>query len=157
MSESDQHQALVAALLTQLRITSANSVMHSQAIADRVGIHSTDNECLDFLLLYGPSSAGQLAVLTGLTTGAVTAMIDRLERDGFVKRQHDPTDRRRVLVVPNLTKIRAEVGPYSIRMSDATRRILEEFSDDELETILRFILRANAAATEVIASLRKDG
>jgi DNA-binding MarR family transcriptional regulator len=157
MSESSKHQDLIAGLLIQLRITSANSVMHSQVIADRVGIHSTDNECLDFLLLNGPSSAGQLAVLTGLTTGAVTAMIDRLEKAGFVERQHEKSDRRRVLVVPKIEKIMAEVAPHSVRMGEAMIHLFGEFSDAELETVLRFTRRANEISAEVIAALRKDG
>ncbi len=156
MSAHEKNDALIAALITQLRITSANSVMHSQAIADRVGIHSTDNECLDFLLLNGPASAGQLAILTGLTTGAVTAMIDRLEKAGFVERQHDKADRRRVLVIPKIPKIMAEVAPHSVPMGEAMQYLFGEFSDAELEIILRFVSRANEVASEVIASLRKD-
>lgn len=146
---------LKANLITQMRFMSANFVMHSQTIADKAGIHSTDNECLDFLLLHGPASAGQLAVLTGLTTGAVTAMIDRLEKAGFVERQRDRSDRRKVLVVPNLPHIMAEVAPYSVPMSEALEHLFGEFSAAELETILRCTTRFNTVATEVIAALRK--
>ena len=75
---SSPRMALLQALNIQVRYMSTNFVMFSQVVADKVGIHPTDSECLDFLLLKGPSTAGQLATAMGLTTGAVTAMIDRL-------------------------------------------------------------------------------
>src|SRR5690242_18094324 len=101
MSITNKRTQLTQELLIQFRYVSANSVMFSQAVADQVGLHPTDTECLDFLLLNGPSTAGQLAVYTGLTTGAVTAMIDRLTKAGYVRREHDEKDRRRVNVIPD--------------------------------------------------------
>ena len=72
-----------------LRRVSAQSVLLSDAVADHVGLNSTDLECLDLLFLAGPTTAGQLAEHTGLTTGAMTAVIDRLERATLVRRSHD--------------------------------------------------------------------
>ena len=74
------------------------SIMFHQAVADRLGLNVTDHKCVDLLLLNGPLTAGELAQKTGLTTGAVTAVIDRLERAGFARREDDPHDRRRVIV-----------------------------------------------------------
>jgi DNA-binding MarR family transcriptional regulator len=147
MSRSD----LTQALNLQFRMASANSVMFSQIVADRVGIHPTDNECLDYLLQKGPSTAGQLSKLTGLTTGAVTAMIDRLEKAGYVRREHDQADRRRVLVIPDEAKIMAEVAPHAEPMGAAFEALCAEFSEKELDTILRFITKANALSSEVIS------
>jgi hypothetical protein len=65
-------------------------------VADRLGLNPTDHKCVDFLLMNGPLTAGELATLTALTTGAITAALDRLERAGFAKREDDPDDRRRV-------------------------------------------------------------
>src|SRR6266496_5266946 len=100
MSSSKKHEDLTQELITQFRYVSANSVMFSQAVADKVGLHSTDQECLDFLLLNGPSTAGQLSKYTGLTSGAVTAMVDRLIKAGYVRREHSEEDRRKVVITP---------------------------------------------------------
>ena len=148
---------LIHALLMQLRYNSANSVMFSQAIATKVGIHSTDNECLDYLLLNGPSTAGQLAAFTGLTTGAVTAMIDRLEKASYVRREHDKADRRRITVIPNEAKIMEEIAPYAMPMGAAVEAVCAEFSGEELEIVLKFLTKANEAASEVIARTQESG
>ena len=86
--------ATEAALDQALRATSAQSVLFSQAVADRVGISATDLETLDILVRSGPLTAGRLAELTGLTTGAITGLVDRLERRGYAHREPHPTDRR---------------------------------------------------------------
>jgi DNA-binding MarR family transcriptional regulator len=143
-------------LQMQFRLSSANAVMLSQAIAAKVGIHSTDNETLDFLLLNGPATAGQLSELTGLTTGAVTAMIDRLEKAGYVRREHDQADRRRVIVIPNEEKIYAEIAPHAMRMGAAFEALCAEFSEEELAVVLKFMTKANHAASDVIAKTRES-
>lgn len=154
MSTSQRDQ-LIQQLNIQVRLVSANSVMFSQAIAEIVGIHPSDNECLDFLMMNGPATAGQLAQLTGLTTGAITAMLDRLEKAGFVKREQHPDDRRKVIVVPNTEKIMAEIMPYARPMATALEKTCTDFSSEELETVLKFIEKANILSTEVIANTRK--
>lgn len=147
---------LTQALNRQFRYASANSVMFSQVIAEKVGIHSTDNECLDYLLLNGPSTAGQLSELTSLTTGAITAVIDRLEKAGYVRRERDKTDRRKVIVAPNEEKIYREIMPYAMPMGVAMDAVCTQFSEVELEIVLKFITKANASAVEVISATRKD-
>jgi DNA-binding MarR family transcriptional regulator len=140
----------------QIRILTGTSVIFSKVIADKAGQHSTDLECLDFLLLNGPSTAGKLAEMTGLTTGAVTAMIDRLEKAGYVHRERDKNDRRKVYVVPNVTKIDAELAPYSKSIGVALEAVSKEFSEDELEIILRFLAKTNSAGNKEISKLRKS-
>ena len=71
---------------------------YDQAVADAIGINRTDMRCLDVIQREGPVPAGRLADETGLTTGAITTVLDRLERAGFARRTRDPADRRRVLV-----------------------------------------------------------
>lgn len=155
MSSSEKRTQLTMALMTQFRYVSANSVMFSQAVADKVGLHSTDNECLDFLLLNGASTAGQLSAMTGLTTGAMTAVIDRLEKAGYVHREHSKDDRRKVIVVPNVEKINAEITSYTMPMGQALFDIAVDFTEEELDAMLRFVIKANAAATQIIAATRK--
>ncbi len=147
---------LTQALNHQLRFASANSVMFSQVIAEKVGIHSTDNECLDFLLLNGPSTAGQLSELTSLTTGAITAVIDRLEKADYVRRERDKSDRRKVIVVPNEEKIYQNIMPHVMPMGAALDGVCTDFSEAELEVVLKFMMKANTSAMEVIAAARKD-
>ena len=154
MSSSQTREQVMSDLEIQFRYVSANSVLFSQAVADKVGLHPTDSECLDYLLLNGPSTAGQLAALTGLTTGAVTAVIDRLAKAGYVKREQDAKDRRKVLVVPNEEKAYGEIGPYSMRMKTVFDQACEEMNDEELAAVLRFITKANALSADAIASVR---
>ena len=153
---SPKRKQLTQELNKQIRFLTGNSVILSKVIADLAGQHPTDLECLDFLLLSGPSTAGKLAELTGLTTGAVTAMIDRLERAGYVKRTRDKQDRRKVIVAPNETKIYAELAPYSMPMGVALENLSKEFSENELEVILRFLAESNLAANREISKLRKN-
>ena len=93
-------------LLDELKLAgrrlSTATIMFHQAVADRLGLNPTDHRCVDRLLLNGPLTAGELASRTGLTTGAITAALDRLERAGFVARGDDPQNRRRVIVQPVL-------------------------------------------------------
>src|SRR6516165_10656801 len=80
------------------RQLSAATIMFHQAVADRLGLNPTDHKCIDLLALKGLMTAGELADATGLTTGAITGVIDRLEGAGFVRREEDPNDRRRVIL-----------------------------------------------------------
>src|SRR5574342_463312 len=96
-TKTKKRRELEAALNGALRDVSGQGVLYSQAVAERLRINSTDLECLDHISR-GPVTAGRLAELTGLTTGAITGVIDRLERIGLVRREHDPDDRRKPLV-----------------------------------------------------------
>ncbi|WJH36140.1 MarR family transcriptional regulator [Paenibacillus sp. CC-CFT747] len=99
-------------LIGELRQNSARAVMFHQLISEQLGLNATDHKCLDFLNRTGPVTAGQLAQLTGLTTGAVTSVIDRLEKAGYVVRDKDPNDRRRV-VVKTVSDSTAGISPCS--------------------------------------------
>lgn len=154
MSSMKTRDEMVSEITRQLRYSSAYAVVFSQVVADKAGIHPTDNECIDFLLLNGPSTAGQLAQVTGLTTGAVTAVVDRLERAGYVRREQSKADRRKVIVVPITERIDADIVPYAMHMGEALYRVLEQFSDEELDIVMKFMAQANAAAAEVITAVR---
>jgi DNA-binding MarR family transcriptional regulator len=81
------------------RLSTATILFHA-AVADRMGVSVTDAKCRSLLVQLGPMTAGELAHRLGLTTGAVTGVIDRLERARLVRRAADPADRRRVVVEP---------------------------------------------------------
>src|ERR1700744_359744 len=94
-SKQPDRSATTVSLMNSMRETSALGVLFSQAVASRLGIASSDLECLDIVVLRGPVTAGELATATGLTTGAITGVIDRLEQAGFVRRTRDAADRRK--------------------------------------------------------------
>src|SRR5277367_3987959 len=81
-----------------MRKSSAQGTMFAKAVAEQAGISSSDMDCMDFLNMEGRMTAGRLAELTGLTTGAITGVVDRLEKAGFVRRVTDAEDRRRVVI-----------------------------------------------------------
>lgn len=128
------------------------SVLFSQAMSARLGINSTDLECLDYILLRGPLTAGALAQAAGLTSGAITGVVDRLERAGFAHRERDEADRRKVLVraAPD---VQHRVGPLSAPMSRAMDETMAAYDDAELALLLDFLKRARAASERAMAEL----
>src|SRR3954470_6497828 len=97
---------LIAALGMAGRQLSSHTVMFHTAVAERLRLGLTDHKAFDFILRHGPVRAGRVAENPGLTTGAVTGVIDRLEKTGYVERVREATDRRKVLVRPALTPAR---------------------------------------------------
>jgi DNA-binding MarR family transcriptional regulator len=147
----------VASVQAEFRRMSALSTLISHAIAERVGIHSTDMECLDVLLMSGPATAGQIAERTGLTTGAVTRLVDRLASRGLVRRSEDPADRRRVIVEPVLDECHRVAGEHFAGLKAAFDTYLSRFPDDELEFVRHFLAGANAVALQQLQALRESG
>jgi DNA-binding MarR family transcriptional regulator len=142
----------MAQLEQALQDVSGTGVLFSQAAAERLGVNATDLECLG-VIQRGPATAGQLATATGLTTGAITGVIDRLERVGFAKRVPDESDRRKVLVRMTPEAI-ARAMPIFEPMHRASAQVLAHYKDDELALILDFLNRAQTTSLEVLAKLR---
>jgi DNA-binding MarR family transcriptional regulator len=116
-------------------------VSNFEAIED-VGLNPTDLGSLCLLLLHGPAPAGRLAELTGLTTGAVTGVVDRLEAGGFVHREVDPADRRKVIVVPDRDRVDRNLFPHFPSLQRAAaQEFYDDFSVTELELIAEFLTR----------------
>src|SRR5262245_35616631 len=151
-SKTKRRQELEAALNAAMRDASGHGVLYSQAVAERLGMNSTDLECLDHILR-GPVTAGRLAELTGLTTGAITGVIDRLERIGLARRERDAHDRRKILVrvLPAGSK---RVAPLFEPMERSAMAVLSKYHDDELGLILDFLTRARDAALAAMSELR---
>lgn len=99
-----------------------------------------------------PQPAGAIATATGLTPAAVTALIDRLEARGLVRRQPDPSDRRRVLVAQTEASQALVAGTY-LKLAAAGHRLLESYSDAELATVARFLADARRIQEEALAAL----
>src|SRR5690349_8375347 len=108
---------LIEAIEHQARVGSTHTVLFHTAVAERLGLNPSDHKVADILALEeGPVTPGRLAELTGLTTGAITGVLDRLETAGFVAREPDPADRRRIILrllpgrVPEVTALFASIG-----------------------------------------------
>jgi DNA-binding MarR family transcriptional regulator len=150
----------VEALKSELARMGGLSVLFGQAVADHVGIHPTDLESLDILRRNGPMTAGRLAELTGLSTGgAITALIDRLERLGYARRERDTGDRRRVLVRALMERAEREFAPLYAPLEHALDDLSARYDDADLAVILDFVTRTNELMQEQIARVRseKDG
>jgi len=146
---------LMAALERALRNVSGQAVLHSEAMAERLGINSTDLECLDIIILQGPVAAGELARASGLTSGAITGVIDRLHRAGLAKREPDPQDRRKVLVrVP--PAVLQRILPIGEPMGRAAQAILSSYDDQQLALILDFLVRSHESAVAVTTKMRAE-
>jgi DNA-binding MarR family transcriptional regulator len=151
----ESKQVLAGRLALALRRSSAAGVLHSQAIARRVGVNSSDLECLDLILMKGPSTAGEIARHTGLTSGAVTGLIDRLERLSLVERTTDPNDRRKVLVRVREDGI-APIAAHFAPMERTMQALLAGYSKEELELLIDFADRCADFALTRVAELN-DG
>jgi DNA-binding MarR family transcriptional regulator len=151
-SSQEGKQALAGRLMLALRRSSAAGVLHGQTIARRVGVNSTDLECLDLILMSGPSTAGEIARHTSLTSGAVTGLIDRLERLGLVERTADPADRRKVLV-----RVREDrIGPIAqlyAPLEKAMQSLLAGYSKEELKVLIDFSERSGGLLLARVSEL----
>lgn len=123
-----------------LAVRRAGSVMQllGAASAERIGINVTDLNCLNVLALSGRMTAGELARLTGLTTASITGVLDRLEEAGFVRRERDPHDRRRVIVRLDAARGMRDVAPVFAPVVAAWRAVAAQYTDDELRLLLGF-------------------
>ena len=132
-----------------------HSIMFHHAVAERLGLGITDHKCLDFVLRRGGATAGQIAQATGLTSGAITGVIDRLEKAGFARRQSDPNDRRKVIVVPRperLPEIQKLFGSLGRNMA----RVMSRYSAREAEIIIDFMRRAAEVMREANLKIRAE-
>jgi DNA-binding MarR family transcriptional regulator len=131
------------ALLEELSRTlgrelSARTIMFHQAVAERLGLNATDHKCLDMARRSEAMTAGELAQCTGLTSGAITGVIDRLERGGFVSRVRDDKDRRRVLVRPVAERART-IAPLFQSLDTQWGALCKRYSEHELDIINLFM------------------
>jgi MarR family transcriptional regulator, organic hydroperoxide resistance regulator len=130
-----------------LRQFIAGSILYNQQIADRVGLRLTDMQCINVLDLMGPSTPGELARSTGLTTGGVTVMLDRLEKAGYVKREPNPRDRRSVLVRLKPAKLK-KVNAFYGGMYDRVAGLLDEAPESELRSVVNLLAKMNGFSAQ---------
>ena len=153
MSRSKARAVLVQELENAMRKASAQGAMFAKAVADRAGISSSDMDCMDFLNLEGRMTAGRLAELTGLTTGAITGVVDRLEKAGFVRRERDESDRRKVFIAPIMERM-MEIGRFYELVQRAMQKQSERYSDAELKVLLRYATESYQSMLEATTELK---
>jgi DNA-binding MarR family transcriptional regulator len=152
---SREKTVLIDDLLQAGRRLSLATIMFHQAVADRLGLHPTDHKCIDLLSSAGAMTAGELAEATGLTTGAITGVIDRLEAAGFLRREDDPNDRRRVILrlVPKKYRDIARLfEPFAAAYAELGAR----YSERELAAIVDFMTRSGPVLREATMELRRQ-
>ncbi|NGO13473.1 winged helix-turn-helix transcriptional regulator [Streptomyces sp. HC44] len=151
-----RRSGLLSELSTESRRYMASYALFNQAVADHLRLHPTDLQCLNLLSLErGPVTTGRIAELTGLTTGSATRLVDRLERAGYVVRERDAADRRRVLVATVPEKAE-EFSRMWGRLSGGWYALFEELEDDELALLIGHMRRTVEFTATQIARLR-DG
>jgi DNA-binding MarR family transcriptional regulator len=132
-----KQEETIQAIIQKHRDMSTETIMFHQNVADALGLHITDHKCLDLIRQYGAMPAGRLAELTGLTTGAITGIIDRLEKAGYVRRANDPKDRRRTIVEPTQNKKwERKIEAIFIPLHERMHKLLSSYSESELDFLL---------------------
>lgn len=137
----------MAQLFEEMRIYSTQTVLLHESIAEKLELNLTDHKALDVLTNNLGITAGRLAELTGLTTGTVTGVLDRLERKGYVKRIKDPQDKRRVIIQVNEEKTAKDFSPIFDQLKENTRKALSQFDEQELQIIQRYLRQINQTYT----------
>jgi DNA-binding MarR family transcriptional regulator len=127
---------------------------YDEAVGDALGVNRTDMRCIDVLDQEGRMTAGRLASLTGLTTGAITTVIDRLERAGFAQRVRDERDRRRVHV--ELTELaRQKSWEFYEPLAVLAQKLYARYTVEQLELVLDFLENAAVLAEDTLTELRR--
>ncbi|PWW02422.1 DNA-binding MarR family transcriptional regulator [Paenibacillus cellulosilyticus] len=142
-------------LTLRMRSLGARTVLYQQSVATALGLNNNDFLTIDILNEKGPVTAGELAKLTGLTTGSVTALIDRLEKNGFVQRQPDPQDRRKVIIVP-LYENKEDVSSIYLQLHAEIVKLASSYSDEELALITQFLGQASSVLEDQIHHLHSN-
>ena len=155
MSSLMKKNKLLDALIQAMRKYDAETTMLHQAVADKVGLNVTCLECIDLLALFGPMPAGRLAELTGLTTGAITGVVDRLETAGYAKRVPDEKDRRRSIIeLAWSPKTERDLAEMFLPISRRLMELASSYPDDKLSLLIEFISHAASASEEEGIRLR---
>jgi DNA-binding MarR family transcriptional regulator len=132
---------------------STATVLYHHAVAERLGLGPSDHKCLDLLLQYGELTGSRLAAMTGLTTGAVTGVVNRLESANFLRRRPDPTDGRRQLLEPVPERV-GEVAAVFEENGPALDRLTAGMTPDQVDAVLTFLVRATDELQERTTRLR---
>jgi DNA-binding MarR family transcriptional regulator len=135
---------LIAVFDREARRMGSMATLHNHAVADFMGLHATDQECIDLLDWTGPITAGEIGAHLGLSSGAVTGLVDRLEAGGWVRRERDPRDRRRVFV--HLSPARGdELWELYRPLAEAIDAYRDSLAARDLRVVVEFLEFTNEA------------
>jgi DNA-binding MarR family transcriptional regulator len=156
MTDRRQTKAeLIGELLAAVRANQNATDQMDDAAARGMGVNRTDARCLDLVEQFGPMTAGRLAEGAGLTTGSVTAVIDRLVAKGYLRRVPDPGDRRRVMV--EITEqLEERAGRYYGPLAELAFPFLSRYTVTELETISGYLRAATEIVEKRAAEVREE-
>jgi DNA-binding MarR family transcriptional regulator len=146
---------LIVELLGAVRANQNATDQMDDAAARGFGVNRTDARCLDIVEQFGPITAGRLAEMAGLTTGSVTAVIDRLVAKGYLRRVPDPGDRRRVMV--ELTEeLEQLAGRYYGPLAEQAFPFLSRYTNAELELITEFMRTSTSIVERRAREIRAE-
>lgn len=131
----------VAAVEMAVRNLIANAILFNHQVAQRVGLGASDAQFMHLLQLHGPLTPGRLAELSGLTTGTVTGVLDRLEATGFVRRERDESDRRKVIAKLNEERLWSAMAPLYAGQAESLAAVAGAYDAEQLEVIADFLNR----------------
>jgi DNA-binding MarR family transcriptional regulator len=154
-NEQERRAALISQLIVLGEMASTETALFQQAAAAKYGLGITDMKALSVLFREGPMTAGHIAQRLSLTTGAVTSVIDRLERRGVVRRTPDPKDRRKVIVTIDYEALASGENVYR-SMGEAFANLHETYSTEQLEFLVRYHQKSIELTKQEIAKLAKS-
>ncbi|MFE6609948.1 MarR family winged helix-turn-helix transcriptional regulator [Amycolatopsis sp. NPDC057786] len=140
---SSERAELIERVLGGARALSTETVMFHTAIAEQRGLSAVESKVTDYLARFGPQTPKALSQLSGLAPASITALIDRLESKRVVVRKPHPEDRRKVLIEIDGAMM-ASAAPLWDHLVKSVREVCENYTDDELETVIRFLADATA-------------
>lgn len=138
IQQKRQHELIQEIVGRLMRRNSTAAVLFHHAVAERLGLGPTDHKCFDLLREHGAMTGSELATITGLTTGAITGVVARLERAGYLRREPDPYDKRKQILCPAQERAHDFKAAFDPIRNDMTR-LLEHFDVRQLTTIAEFL------------------
>jgi len=147
-------RALRESLIREMRRFLADGILFNQQLADRLGINATDYQILNLLGLYGPATPSDLARLSGLSSGGMTVVIDRLEKAHYIERERNPRDRRSVIVRFVAAKEKRLVGYYKPILA-RMNKVLASYNEKDLSLIVDFFARSNRAGADRVLTTQR--
>ncbi len=149
-----EREELIEEFFQASREQSTAVVLFHSAISEKLGLGVTDYKTLDLLVRLGPLTPKAIVEHTGLTSGSVTSLIDRLERKGFVTRVRDIKDRRSIIVEPQLER-GMEALPYLESLGQAATDLLDNYTNEQIKVICNFLRRSVGLLDKEAAKLGK--
>lgn len=141
LDKTVSRHSLEVQIVESTRHVIANAILYSHQVAERLGLGASDAQFMTLLEVHGALTPGQLAERTGLRTGTVSGVLDRLEGADLIRRDRDPHDRRKVIVSRNEEEIARRVSPHYAPQAEGMLAMLREYDDDQVALIADFLAR----------------